>query len=135
MIRVATGNDRDSVVALWEACGLTRPQNDAVADFERAVESPQSEVFVIERDGVIVGSMLLGDDSHRGWVYYLSVSPELQRSGLGRDLMAFAERWFAERGCPAIRLMVRTTNLDVLKFYDSLGYADAEAVVLGKSLR
>lgn len=134
MIRPATAADRDAVVALWEACELTRPYNNAVADFDRAIEGGQSGVFVVERHGAIVGSMLLGDDSHRGWVYYLSVAPALHRSGVGRDLMAFAEEWFASRGCPAIRLMVRTTNLDVIAFYDSLGYTDAEAVVLGKYL-
>lgn len=75
-----------------------------------------------------------GYDGHRGWVYYLAVRPDRQRAGVGRDLMRASERWLIDRDVPKINLMVRTTNVDVLAFYESLGYEDGEVVVLGKFL-
>ena len=134
MIRPATAADREAVVALWKACGLTRPYYDAVGDFDRAVTSTQSAVFVVERDGVIVGSMLLGDDSHRGWVYYLAADPARRGQGIGRALMEASEAWLAAHDLPKIQFMVRGTNTAVLAFYDHLGYEPQDVVVLGRRL-
>jgi len=40
----------------------------------------------------IVGSIMMGNDGHRGWVYYLGVSPAWRRGGVARLLMAQAEQ-------------------------------------------
>ena len=77
---------------------------------------------------------MVGYDGHRGWVYYLAVRAELQRSGLGRALMQSSETWLRERSVPKVNLMVRTTNSAVISFYETLGYQDGEVVVLGKFL-
>jgi len=37
--------DADSAAELWRSCGLTRPWNDPVADFLRAVDAPSSTVL------------------------------------------------------------------------------------------
>jgi ribosomal protein S18 acetylase RimI-like enzyme len=38
------------------------------------------------------------------------------------------------RGYPELSLLVRTTNADVLAFYRALGYAQDDAIALGKRL-
>ena len=38
------------------------------------------------------------------------------------------------RGCPKLSLLVRTSNADVLAFYRALGYAQDDAIPLGKRL-
>jgi ribosomal protein S18 acetylase RimI-like enzyme len=48
--------------------------------------------------------------------------------------MQEAERLLIERGCPKINLLVRSTNTGVIDFYKRLGYAQDEAVSLGKRL-
>lgn len=124
----------DEAVALWEACGLTRPWNDPRADLERALAGPASTVLAAVDDGALLGTVMVGHDGHRGWVYYLAVEPAVQRRGLGRALMAAAERWLAERGVPKIHLMVRASNAAVVAFYDRLGYVDQDCLVLGRRL-
>ncbi|MDH5356495.1 MAG: acetyltransferase GCN5, partial [Gammaproteobacteria bacterium] len=37
-------------------------------------------------------------------------------------------------GCPKINLLVRNTNIDVIEFYQSLGYTVDASVSLGKRL-
>jgi ribosomal protein S18 acetylase RimI-like enzyme len=126
---------RDDAVALWHATGLTRPWNDPYADLTRALAGPTSTVLAAQdADGCLLGTAMVGHDGHRGWVYYLAVQPELRRSGLGSRLMHASERWLWERGVPKVNLMVRTANAAVVAFYESLGYADGEVVVLGKFL-
>jgi ribosomal protein S18 acetylase RimI-like enzyme len=77
---------------------------------------------------------MVGQDGHRGWVYYLAVRADRRSAGLGRELMRASEQWLIQRDVPKGNLMVRTTNTAVVDFYKSLGYEDGEVVVLGKFL-
>ncbi|AOY92427.1 GNAT family acetyltransferase [Cupriavidus sp. USMAA2-4] len=134
LIRSYRPADEADIIALWQACGLTRPWNDPKKDIARKL-TEQPELFLVGEDGGRpVASAMVGFDGHRGWVYYLAVDPAQQRLGWGRALMARAEQLLVERGCPKINLLVRKGNDAVLGFYDSLGYAQDEAVSLGKRL-
>ena len=77
---------------------------------------------------------MAGYEGHRGWINYLAVEPGRQRAGLGRALMAEAERLLCAAGCPKINLQVRSTNAAVIAFYRRLGYAEDAVVSLGKRL-
>ena len=48
--------------------------------------------------------------------------------------MRSAERGLKDIGCPKLNLQVRGSNLDVLKFYEALGYAVEDRASLGKPL-
>ena len=124
----------DAAVDLWEACGLTRPWNDPHADLRRALAGPASTVLALLEDAELLGTVMVGDDGHRGWVSYLAVAPGRQGQGLGRRLMTAAESWFRERHVPKIELMVRADNASVVAFYQGLGYADQDVTVLGRFL-
>lgn len=124
----------DAAVALWEACGLTRPWNDPHADFARAITGPASAVLGLFDGDRLAGTVMVGGDGHRGWVYYLAADPDRRRAGIGRALMDAAEAWLVERDLPKIQFMVRDTNTDVLAFYDRLGYERQDVVVLGRRL-
>ncbi len=130
----ACPKDRSDVVALWERAGLTRPWNDANADFDRALGSQQSTVFKASDEGALVGSVMVGDDGHRGWLYYLAVDETARRRGIGAALVAEAEQWLALRGQTTIRLMVREGNSEVWPFYEGLGYVDQSCAVLGRTI-
>lgn len=135
MIREAHSGDAEAVIALWGACGLVRPWNDSALDFARALESVSSTVLVGEGECGIVGSIMVGDDGHRGWVYYLAVAPSARRAKLGSALMAAAEAWLLARGCPKIQLMVREGNEEALGFYEALGLERQRVITLGRFLR
>ena len=72
-IRAFQEKDRAAVLALWDACGLTRPWNPPEGDLDRALEGASSAILVAEDNGIVTGSVMVGDDGHRGWVYYLSL--------------------------------------------------------------
>lgn len=133
-VRPLEVSDRDAAVALWADSGLTRPWNDPVADFDRAVAGPASAVLGAFDEKTMVATVMVGDDGHRGWVYYLAVDEHLRGAGLGRRLMAEAERWLLDRGTVKLNLMVRHSNSAALGFYDRAGYVDAEVTVLAKWL-
>ncbi|MGV8998321.1 MAG: GNAT family acetyltransferase [Parvibaculaceae bacterium] len=132
--RPAEDADTEALVALWEACGLTRPWNDPRKDIAFARGGPASDVLVGEISDEIVASVMVGHDGHRGAVYYVSVTPSRRGQRLGHAVMAAAEDWLKARGVWKLNLMVRRENSAVVGFYEALGYADGDVVVMGKLL-
>ncbi|MGE0260353.1 MAG: GNAT family acetyltransferase [Alphaproteobacteria bacterium] len=133
-IRPYRDMDESAVVALWEACGLTRPWNPPCADIALLRRSGHGEILVACREGGVIGSVMVGHDGHRGWVYYLAVAPSRRRGGLGGRLMHAAEAWLRERGIRKIELMIRDTNAAVTEFYARLGYGREPVIVMSRWL-
>jgi ribosomal protein S18 acetylase RimI-like enzyme len=133
-IRSATSGDEDALTALWQACGLTVPHNDPVRDFRFARGKPGSDILVADEDGII-GSVMVGHDGHRGWLYYVSVATSHRRQGVGRALVRAAEQWLAEHGVAKAQLMVRETNSQAAEFYQRLGYELMPRINLQKWLK
>lgn len=128
-------NDRNKLVSLWIECGLTRPWNDPGKDIDRKLADSPSQFLVMENEKLeIVGSVMFGYDGHRGTIYYLAVHPGCQGSGAGSMLMKAAEEQLHKLGCPKVNVMIRTTNLKVIGFYESLEYEHNAVQVMGKRL-
>ncbi len=133
-IRPFREDDQAAVVALWQACGLTRPWNDPTRDIERKLTF-QPELFLVgEADGAVVASAMAGYEGHRGWVNYLAVAPAQRGRGRGRRLMQEVESRLRALGCPKVNLQVRSSDGAVIAFYRQLGYVQDEALSLGKRL-
>jgi ribosomal protein S18 acetylase RimI-like enzyme len=131
-IRVIADADIPRVVALWHAAGITRPWNDPLQDIAFARRGPHSTILVACASSVIAGTVMVGEDGHRGWVYYVAADPNQQGGGIGRAVMAAAEDWLAKRGVWKVQLMVRGDNAAVQAFYARLGYKLVDTVTFQK---
>jgi ribosomal protein S18 acetylase RimI-like enzyme len=123
-----------AVIALWQRCNLTRPQNNPQKDIERKLKVNPETFLVGLEDGKVVATVMYGYDGHRCWVNYLGVEPSLQKMGLGRQMMEAVEQKVSPLGCPKINLQVRNGNHNALNFYEKIGYKIDEVVSLGKRL-
>ncbi|SDR88398.1 GNAT family acetyltransferase [Microterricola viridarii] len=134
-IRPFRPEDTDAVIALWQDAGLTRPWNDPRKDIARKA-TVQPELFVVATDdgGRVLGSVMAGYDGHRGWMNYLATASDARGQGVGRLLVAHVEAALLELGCPKLSLQVRTTNPQVVAFYEHLGYGIDDTIALGKRL-
>jgi ribosomal protein S18 acetylase RimI-like enzyme len=126
--------DVAAVIALWQACGLTRPWNDPAADIALARRGPSSTILIGRDGGAIVATAMVGHDGHRGWVYYVATDPQLRARGYGRAIMNAAEDWLRAAGIAKLQLMVRRENAKAGAFYQSIGYAEAQTIVFAKWL-
>lgn len=133
-IRAYRQDDKPAVVQLWRDCGLVMPQNDPEKDLVRKM-AVQPELFLVGvLDGRILASIMAGYEGHRGWLNYLAVAPDMRRSGIGRQMVDAAEKRLRSMGCPKINLQVRTSNMEALAFYRSIGFVEDQVVSLGKRL-
>lgn len=133
-IRAVNDDDIGKVIALWHAAGVARPWNDPCKDIAFARRNAHSTLLVSEIKGEVVATVMVGEDGHRGWVYYVAAAPNCQGKGLGRAMMAAAEDWLKGRGVWKMQLLVREENARVIEFYEHLGYRNTSTVCLQKVL-
>jgi ribosomal protein S18 acetylase RimI-like enzyme len=126
--------DVAAVIALWQACGLTRPWNDPADDIAFARRGPNSTVLIGRDRDAIVATAMVGHDGHRGWVYYVATDPDRRAKGYGRAIMNAAEDWLRAAGIAKLQLLVRRENARAGAFYQSIGYAEAQTIVFAKWL-
>jgi GNAT superfamily N-acetyltransferase len=80
--------------------------------------------LLLEEGTALLGCVYTELRSAHGYVGLLSVDPVRQGSGLGRQLMYAAEKYFGEAGCTAVDLRIISARPELLRFYGKLGYAE-----------
>lgn len=133
-IRDAQPADTASVIALWHACGLTRPWNDPTRDIERAESENSTRLFVGVLDQAVMSTAMVGYDGHRGWLYYLAVADDYRGQGYAAQLITRAENHLIALGCPKLMMLVRPGQPELEAYYARRGYIDNEIRCLGKRL-
>lgn len=120
---------------LWRACSLVTSYNDPGDDFRFAVSGACSAVLVGETpDQEIAATVMVGHDGHRGWLYYVAVSPRYRAQRCGRQIVDAGEAWLRARNVPKVQLIVRETNPRAVSFYHRLGYDVAPRTLMAKWL-
>ena len=134
-IRPYAESDEAAVAELWRDAFPDAPSwNHPETDIQRKL-SVQRELFLVATiDGRLVGTAMAGYDGHRGWVYYVAVSPRHRRCGIGAALMHRVEIDLAGIGCPKLNLQVRDSNRQAVAFYEELGYDVEDRVSMAKRL-
>ena len=100
----------------WLTLGRT------VEESNRAMQDPSREVYLAVQGTEAVGFIILTlTGPFPGYVQAVCVSPEHRGSGVGTQLLAFAEaRIF--RQSPNVFLCVSSFNVDAQRLYERLGY-------------
>jgi ribosomal protein S18 acetylase RimI-like enzyme len=124
------------VEALWkEAFPNDTTWNVAAVAIPEKVRV-QPDLFLVALNGSLtVGSVMAGYDGHRGWISRIAVLKSHRDQGIGRLLLAEAERRLANLGCIKVNLQVVDANADVVKFYQRLGYGVEPRISMSKHLR
>lgn len=136
--RPATPADVEAVVALTESAyrgdasraGWTTEadfldgQRTDAADVSALIARDDARVLLAERNGELLASCLI-ERQPDGDCYFgmFSVRPDLQNAGLGRALLAEAERIAREEWrCKAMRMSVIDIRESLIAWYERRGY-------------
>ena len=91
--------------------------------------SPDHRTLVAEVDGTIAGFVgmvkfpIYEASTPIGYILALSVSPAHQRQGIGKALMAAAEKCLLDLGVKDVRVTSGLHRPEAHGFYEALGYA------------
>lgn len=96
------------------------------ADYEALVDT--GTVWVATEDEQIAGVLVLQSKPDALLLENVAVRPESQRRGVGRTLIAFAEREAARRGFGEITLYTNAHMAENLSFYPALGYIEVARI-------
>jgi GNAT superfamily N-acetyltransferase len=143
-IRPGTPDDFDHAARLQVAMGAAmapapsfsnvglQTHDEAVAEWHEDFESDNDLLFVAERDGRIVGQILLYRrppdlrvPASAIDLALASTEPEARGSGVGRALTAHVIRWAHENGYPVMTTDWRMTNLWASRFWPKRGFRPA----------
>jgi ribosomal protein S18 acetylase RimI-like enzyme len=72
----------------------------------------------------VIGCVNLQRHGHRIYLGMLSVSPNLQGRGIGKQLLAAAEEYALANQCKAIYMTVISVRTDIVSWYERHGYRD-----------
>ena len=113
---------------------------DQHANGERAYPADTELFIAVDPAGQSVGLIAIRPDREhfsgqpQAYIELLAVTEAAEGTGVGRALMAHADRWASERGLDQITLDVFATNTSAIAFYQRAGY-QPDSIRMGRSLR
>ncbi|QSW89703.1 GNAT family N-acetyltransferase [Flavobacterium endoglycinae] len=99
---------------------------------KRTDEQEMTEIFLDSKNTIlkftendtIIGSVLLVEKGHQLYLGMLTVSPELQNSGIGKKLLAAAENHAKSLELSSIIMTVISVREELVAWYKRHGYVD-----------
>lgn len=89
-----------------------------------AVHIRQGRIHVIERAGVVAGILVLIPEKDALLLDNVAVAPDAQGLGLGREMLAFAERAAVSAGYRFIQLYTNEAMTENISLYARNGYLE-----------
>ena len=139
IIRIFDERDTQDVLALWaqafpEYAMPGKPQRDPRLSIRNKLAMQPEFFFVGMLEERLIGTVMVGYDGHRGWMYSLAVAEDQRGNGYARALVRHAEHALAAIGCPKLNLQIMANRPETQAFYAKLGYQMDEVVSFGKRL-
>jgi GNAT superfamily N-acetyltransferase len=126
-VRGARPNDAAALASLAGELGYPATDAQMGARFAAVSSNPDHAILVAEHGGMVVGwihaTLTQSLETDRcAEIRGLVVGRNHRGSGIGTMLVAAAEGWARERGCPRIRVRTNVTREDAGAFYTKLGF-------------
>ncbi|MCA1811786.1 MAG: GNAT family N-acetyltransferase [Halobacteriales archaeon] len=122
-VRRAKPADLPAVEAL-ERLAFQDYRRASSASLRRSLLSPRQSVWVVDGPkGQLGGLLVLWHFPHRVRIYDVATHPDLRGQGIGRALIAHAEREALAAGCSWMTLEAEEADPDLVAWYQHHGYA------------
>ena len=139
LLRPAAPGDAEAIATMFTDEGYPAGPSDIATRLQRFA-TPGARVIVAEHDGALLGFIAihaLPRFEHDDWivrVLALVVDAGARERGVGRSLMAEAERVGRELGAAFIELTAGHHRPEARQLYESLGYDASVTAYLRKKL-
>ena len=123
-IRKMTVSDYEEVYGLWLSCkgmGLN-DLDDSREGIARFLDRNPETCFVAVEEERIVGTILVGNDGRRAFIYHTAVHPDFRRRGIGAALADEAVRALKALGINKAAMVVFAGNEAGNAFWEEQGF-------------
>lgn len=86
------------------------------------IQTHKTFILKFSEEGEILGCVMLLTKENALYLGMLTVSPELQGSGIGKKLLKSAEIFAQENNIPKIEMTVISIRLELIAWYERHGY-------------
>ena len=98
-------------------------QRTDAAMIEEEMSMPAADFLkYTDPSGLLTGCVYLKKSGNKLYLGMLSVSPQLQNGGIGKQLLQAAETYASEKGCHQIYMTVISVRRELIAWYERHGY-------------
>ena len=109
-------------IAAFQSQIFEMPMDTALHYASQALESPDSLLYVLKKDGQIVASCSVDISFGSNHLFALAVDQAFQGQGLGSHLVSFILNDLSGRNGQVCQIVVEAQNIGALRLYERLGF-------------
>jgi len=122
-------NDLKEVLQLWkESPGIALSPADSIENLMSFLVQNQGLCFVARKKNKLVGAVLGGCDTRRGYLYHLAVNKAYRQMGVGKTLTEKVLAALKARNIQKCHIFVIADNLEGLHFWQKTGWKKRDDV-------
>ena len=122
LIRPYRPEDYLSVKAIYQEGGLYDEFTDREEGLKDKISRDPGSILVAEEDQTVVGTVLIIEDARMALLFRLAVKGSERNRGIGKKLIAEAEKLLKHRGFKEVNLVVNDKNEELQSYYEKQGY-------------
>ncbi len=124
-------DDYNELLNLWSGIpGIGISEADSEENLRRFLLKNIGLSFCYKEDNRIIGTVLCGQDSRRGYIYHTAVTPESRGRGIGRMLVEESLRQLKNAGIGKCHIFVFADNEPGNAFWNSIGWEKREDIII-----
>jgi ribosomal protein S18 acetylase RimI-like enzyme len=103
---------------------LLQDQRITADELYETINNKENTILKFTENNTIIGCVLLADKGNKLYLGMLTVSPELQNSGIGKKLLQKAEEHSLSLKLPKIVMTVISIREELIAWYNRHGFID-----------
>src|SRR6476620_4594110 len=92
------------------------------SSLQQLIEKPAAAILKVQQDNKIIGCVYLEKKDQRLYLGMLTVSPEIQAQGIGKQLLRAADEYARQNSCNTIEMTVISVRQELIRWYERNGY-------------
>ncbi|MEC0237843.1 GNAT family N-acetyltransferase [Paenibacillus kribbensis] len=130
-IRMMKADDYEQAFVLWNGLeGLGLSEADSPERITRFLQRNEGLSFVCEYEGSLIGTIMAGHDSRRGFLYHLGVATAHRGQGIAPLLVNEALSALLREGIDKCHLFVMEHNEAGQRFWSANGWEKRDGILL-----
>lgn len=123
IIREMSSDDYEKVIEIWKNSeGICLGDSDSKENITHYLQHNPGMSFVTEFENNVVGAVLCGHDTRRGYLHHLAINESHRNKGLGKELVRKCLEQLKKIGIKKCHVFVLVNNQKGIDFWENIGW-------------